>query len=59
MKEDEWEGNVARMGEMRNLYRILFEKPERKRSFKRSSCCWEDNVKVGLKYTGYEGVSWV
>jgi hypothetical protein len=29
-----WAGHVARMGEGRNVYRILMEKPERKTTWK-------------------------
>jgi hypothetical protein len=31
-----WAGHVARMGEMRNLYKIFFGMPERKIPFGRS-----------------------
>ena len=33
-----WEGHVARMGEMRDVYRVLVEKPEGKRPLGRHSC---------------------
>jgi hypothetical protein len=36
---------VARMGEMRNTYKILAAKPEGKRPLGRSRRRWEDNVR--------------
>jgi hypothetical protein len=43
-----WAGHVARMGETRNAYRILMEKPEGKRSLGRSRRRWVDNIKMAL-----------
>jgi hypothetical protein len=37
-----WVGNVEWMGEMKNAYSILVAKPERKRSFGRHRCRWEN-----------------
>jgi hypothetical protein len=37
--------HVARMGERRDVYRVLVGKPERKRSKRR----WEDNIKMDLQ----------
>ena len=33
----------------RNMYRILVEKPEGKRSLGRPHCRWKDNVEMDLK----------
>jgi hypothetical protein len=33
-----WAGHVARMGEGRNVYRVLVGKPERKRPLERPRC---------------------
>jgi hypothetical protein len=41
-----WEEFVARMGEMRNAFRILVDKLEGKRSPRRS---WEDNIKIKFR----------
>jgi hypothetical protein len=41
-----WAGLVARRGEKRNAYRILVEKPERKRQLGRTKCRWMDNIKI-------------
>jgi hypothetical protein len=42
-----WAGHVARMGEGRNVYRVLMGKPEGKRPLGRVRRRWED----GLKWT--------
>jgi len=46
----------AHMGEMRNVYKILLEKTEGKRSLPRPRCRWVDNIRVDLKETGWEGM---
>jgi hypothetical protein len=43
-----WAGHVARMGEKRNVYRILVGKPEGKRPLGRPSHRWVDNNKLHL-----------
>jgi hypothetical protein len=43
-----WVGHVALMVEMRNAYKILVRKPERKRPLGRSRHMWEDNIKMDL-----------
>jgi len=48
--------HVAYMGEMRNAYKILVRKPEGKRPHGRPRRRWEDNIRMDLKETGYEGV---
>jgi hypothetical protein len=52
-------GCVARMGDMRNAYRILVGKPEGKRPFGRSRHRCEDNIRKDLKEIGWEGVEWM
>jgi hypothetical protein len=44
-----WAGHVARMGEGRNLYRVLVGKPEGKRPLVRHRCSWEDGFKMELR----------
>jgi PAS domain-containing protein len=42
-------GHVARMGEKRNAYRILVEKPEGKRPLGRPRRRWVDNITIYLR----------
>ena len=44
-----WVGHVACMGERSGVYRILVEKPERKRPLGRLRRRWEDNIKMDLQ----------
>jgi hypothetical protein len=44
-----WAGHVARMGELRNAYRILIGKPEGKRPLGRQRCTWVDIIKMYLR----------
>jgi hypothetical protein len=41
-------GNVARMGENRNAYRLLVGKPEGKRPLGRPRRRWMDNIRMDL-----------
>jgi hypothetical protein len=43
---------VARMGEMRNSYKILVGKTEGKRPLGRSRRRWEDNITMDLRKIG-------
>jgi hypothetical protein len=45
------------MGEMRNLYRILVGKPERKTPLGRRR--WEDNIRMDLRGIGWGGMDWI
>jgi hypothetical protein len=47
-----WAGHVARMGEWRNLYRVLVGKPEGKRPLGRPRRRWEDGIKMDLEEIG-------
>ena len=40
-----WAGNVARMGEKRNVYVVVVGKDEGKRPLGRSRHTWKDNIK--------------
>jgi hypothetical protein len=44
-----WVGHAARMGEKRNAYRILVEKPVGKRPLGRPRHRWVDNIKMDLR----------
>jgi hypothetical protein len=54
-----WSGNIARMGEKRNAYRVLVRKPEGKRQLEKYRCKWEDNIKMGRREIGWGGVGWI
>jgi hypothetical protein len=47
-----WAGNVERIGEKRNVYRLLVGKPEGKRSLGRPRSRWIDNIKMDLLEMG-------
>jgi hypothetical protein len=50
-----WVGHVARMGEGRDVYRVLVGRPERKRPLGRPRRRWEDNIKIDLREIGIDG----
>jgi hypothetical protein len=54
-----WAGHVARIGEGRNLYRVLVGNPEGKRPLGRSRRRWEDGIKMDLREIGWGGVEWI
>jgi hypothetical protein len=43
-----WAGHVARMGEKRNMCRLLVGKPEGKKPLGRPRRKWINNIKMGL-----------
>jgi hypothetical protein len=47
-----WAVHVARMGEKRNVYRLLVGKPEGKRPLGRPRRRWMDNIKMDLSEVG-------
>jgi hypothetical protein len=50
---------VARLGENRNVYRLLVGKPEGKRPLGRPRRRWVDNTEMDFVETGYCGVYWI
>jgi len=50
-----WAGHVTRMGERRDIHRLLVGKPEGKRPFRRTRRRWEDNIKMDLQEVGCGG----
>jgi hypothetical protein len=54
-----WAEHVARLGEKRNLYKILVGKPEGKRRLEIHRRRWEDNIRIDLRETGWEFVDWI
>jgi hypothetical protein len=50
------------MGEGRNVYRVLVEKPEGKSPLERPRRRWEDGIKMDLRETGWgvwSGFTWL
>jgi hypothetical protein len=47
-----WAGHVTRMGEERNVYRVLMGKPEGKRPLERPRRRWEDGIRIDLRKVG-------
>jgi hypothetical protein len=47
------------MREMRNTHKILVGKLEGKRKYGKLRRRWEDNIKMDLEETGWEGVYWM
>jgi hypothetical protein len=54
-----WAGHVARMGEKRNVYRLLAGNPEGKRPLGRPRRRWMDNIKMDLIEIGLNVVDWI
>jgi hypothetical protein len=54
-----WAGHVARMGEKRNVYRLLVGKREGKRPLGKPRCRWIDNIKTDLFDIGLSVVDWI
>jgi hypothetical protein len=54
-----WEGHVERMGEKRNVYRLLVGKPDGKNSLGRQRRMWKDNIKMDLLDVGLSVVDWI
>jgi hypothetical protein len=52
-------GNVARMGEKRNAYRILVGKPEGKTPLGRQRHRLVDNIKIDIREIGGDGMDWI
>jgi hypothetical protein len=54
-----WAGHVARMGEKRNVYRLLVGKPDGKRPLGRPRRRWMNNIKMDLLEIGLNVVEWI
>ena len=54
-----WAGHVARMGENRDVYRVLVGKPEGTKPLGRTRCRWEDSIKMHLQKGACGGVDWI
>ena len=51
-----WAGHVVRMGEGRDVYRVLVGKREVKRPLGRPGRRWEGNIKMDLQEAGWGGL---
>jgi hypothetical protein len=54
-----WAGHVARMGEERNVHRVLVGKPEGKRPVGRPRRRWENYIKMDLQEIGGGCGDWI
>ena len=54
-----WAWNVARMAEMRGVYRVLVGKSEGKSPLGSPRHRWEDNIKMDLQELGCGGMDWI
>jgi hypothetical protein len=54
-----WAGHVARMGESRDVFRVLVGRPEGRRPLGRPRRRWEDNIKMDLREIGIDVANWI
>jgi hypothetical protein len=54
-----WTEHVARMGKMRNVYKILVGKPEGKRPLGRPRRRLMQNIKMDLREVKWDGMNWI
>jgi hypothetical protein len=54
-----WLKHVANKREIRNAYKILLRKSEGKKPLGRTRHIWEDNIRMDLWETWWEGVDWM
>jgi hypothetical protein len=54
-----WAGHVARIGEERNVYKVLVGKAEGKRPLGRLRRRWEDGMRMDLREIGWRNVDWM
>jgi hypothetical protein len=54
-----WTGHLARIGEKRNVYKVLVGNPEGKIPLGRPRHRWEDRIKIDLRVLGWCGRDWI
>ena len=54
-----WAGHVVRMGEEREVYKVLVGKPEGRRSLGRPRRRWVDNIRMDLQEVGCGYIDWI
>jgi hypothetical protein len=59
LRRVKWVGHVARMGKVRNIYKILVGQPEGKRQLGRHKSRWKNIIKVDRKGIVCDGVDWI
>jgi hypothetical protein len=52
-------GHVARIGEGKGVYGVLFGRPQAKRPLGRPRRRWEDNIKLDLRKIVIDGANWI
>jgi hypothetical protein len=58
-KRMRWTRHVTRMGEERNVYKVLIGKPEGKRPLRRPRRRWEDGIRMDFRKIGWGSVDWI
>ena len=53
-----WAGHVACVGERRNLYSAIVDKPGSRKPLGRPCFRWEDNIKINVTVRWMAGVDW-
>ena len=51
--------HVVRIGERRDVYKVLVGQPEGKRPLGIPRHRWEDNIKIDLQVVGRGGMGWI
>jgi hypothetical protein len=54
-----WAEYVARMGEDKQVYKVLVRKPEGKRHLGRPRRRWEDVIRMDLREIGWGSLQWI
>jgi len=54
-----WAGHVARMSEVRGVYRVLVGKPKGRRPLGKPRCRWVDNIRMDLQEVGCGYMDWI
>jgi hypothetical protein len=54
-----WVGHVARMGEERNVYKVLMGKSEGKRRLGIPRFRWQDGIRMDLGEIGWGSLEWI
>jgi hypothetical protein len=54
-----WAEHVASTEDGRNVYRVLIWRSESRRLLRRPRSRWEDNIKMEIRDTVVDGVTWI